>query len=103
MRPAAQDTASFYLNEPQFTENSMYLAMNSSMTVDWIPTVRCPSFQESDQSDKQIRRRVTFQSFVKGENKWGTGHFHALAGFLQAAFLFLALLLCHISYRQVLL
>jgi len=43
-----------------------------------------------------------FQSFVKERNKWGTGHFHALAEFLHAAFLFLALLLCHISYRQVL-
>lgn len=37
----------------------------------------------------------------KQKETGGTGHYPALAEFLHTTFLFLALLLCHISYRQV--
>jgi len=50
--------------------------------------VRCPSFHESDQSYKQIRRRVTFQSFVK-ETGGGQGVFMPWPSFYMPPFFFL--------------
>jgi hypothetical protein len=46
-------------------------------------------------------KRIAREFRVMKEKRVGTGLYRALAEFLHAAFLFLALLLCHISYRQV--